>query len=160
MKERHNKRWLTPKEKAEHRDRLATFIRENRIRTQGGMLVLYKAVRDDLGSWFYRNFHSQRGRRGDIYKPGAKVSCRRFCRDPFDCCGKGLHVSTLRFAVNFSDKAPTLLRVFVHPEDVVCVPHLSEEGKIRVRCLYVDRILVKDKFRSMMWAHHGWFSNA
>jgi hypothetical protein len=139
---------MTRKEQKEqaHQERLASFIRTNRVRKDMyGRLILYKAVRSDLGSWWYRDWYASCGRpwqrRGGIYRPGALVTCRRFSRDPFFSCSAGLHVATLAFARLFEpQEAPVIIRVLVDPEDVVCVPH-DAQGKIRVKRLYVDSIV-------------------
>ena len=128
----------------EHQKRLDSFIKRWQVKTENGKLVLYKAVRGDLGSWYMRD--SRRNKRnkkaaGGVYVPGTEVICRRFSRDPSQCCASGLHVSTRGFAMVFMPSAPVILRVLVDPEDVVCVPDGWLTRKIRVRRLYVDAVV-------------------
>ena len=143
---------MTKNEREEHEARLAKFIKRFRIKTKNGMLVLYKAVRKDLGSWWTTENSGPKAA-GGIYTPGTEVKCRRCDRNPRETCGRGLHVSTESFARQFQKTAaPTIIQVLVDPKDVVCVPipYWAKKSvrKIRVRRLYVDKIVVKDKRRS------------
>lgn len=140
---------LSKKDRKKHEIRLARFIKRYKIKMKNGMLVLYKAVRKDFGSWWCTNIVGKKAASG-IYTPGTEVKCRRCNRNPLEPCGQGLHVSTKKFAYRFQKSAaPTIIQVLVAPEDVACVPisgwPYRPTEKIRVRRLYVDRTVVKDK---------------
>lgn len=145
-------RYDTEAFKRGHEERLTRFIRTNSIRRcPDDRLVLYKAVRADLGSWYCRRFASRHAQ-GGIYKPGAEVRCRRFSRDPRFECSSGLHVSNLAGARFFSAwDAPVIVRVLVDPADIVCIPLTTSETvpKIRVKRLYVDAIVKGRRYVSI-----------
>lgn len=138
---------------------LKEFIAENdiEIRRIGRLkfLVLYKAVRDDYGSWWH---HIMKLRNDtNAYRPGTTVRCREWSIDRDDDCGPGLHVGTwehARWFASWSDKdwstiggkavylsKMRIIEVLVHPKDVVCVPKpvAKHIGKIRCNCLRVVR---------------------
>lgn len=130
-----------------HEERLARFIKQYRIRRRDdGRLVLYKAVRRDLGSWYGGRF-SLKSRTGapGVYKPGTEVRCRRFNRDPYVSCAGGLHVTAYVRAKGFIlyDR-PVMVRVLVDPADIICVPFLGRQ--IRVKRLYVEAIVQGRRF--------------
>lgn len=137
---------------------LEAFIKDNNIRTHNGKLVLYKAVSKEWGSLWVRmkrlsevaapsssftfpELHSPG--LSDVYLPGTTVRIRKYDSDPYERCGRGLHVATLAYAIDFLDRdffstadaQRRLIQVLVDPEDVVAVPPWSK--KIRCRRLIV-----------------------
>ncbi len=114
------------------------FIQANSITLdQDGYLILYKSVQANR-----RSTHSGYGIvDGVIYEhaelPNEDGSVIEIPRSMVDtdrgaACSTGLHVANYRFASTFST---VLLRVRVHPRDVVSVPADSNGQKIRV-CRY------------------------
>jgi len=117
---------------------LRDFVHNNSIKTvrydDEDYFVMYKAVRKDFGSWHVGS--SSKG----AYRPGTLVECSVFDTSRYKDCGKGLHVSTLRFASQFAGKrAPLIVEILVRPRDIVCVPFAG--GKVRCRRLIVSRLI-------------------
>jgi len=120
---------------------LIQFITHNKIKKDlWGRLILYKAVQANRAPYYH---HFGQAFYPPVYQNGAEISCSLYNKSRFQDCGSGLHVATLEFALNFgksSTQGQTVLEVAVWPNDVVCVP-LSNEGKIRVKKLYVSRVI-------------------
>ena len=127
-------------------DGLAEYIGTHRIKRRGGKLVLYKAVSKEWGSLYVRmKLGGNSGSRGisGVYRPGTVVKARSWDNNPNSDCGEGLHVCTLRCALDYRDLSyfasddthRRLVEVLVDPEDVVCVPRWG--SKIRCKKLVV-----------------------
>jgi len=136
--------------------RLKKFIEKYHIETRivngNECLVMYKAVRWDFGSWYYRDRPEY-----DMgaYKPGTVVKCNKYDRSTHMDCGEGLHVGSLRFANSFRRafcdpvNRMRIVEVLVYPRDVVCVPSASlimrNEGKVRCKKLIVLRTIPRKR---------------
>jgi hypothetical protein len=130
-------------------------------RDSAGNSMLYKAVRDDYGSWYnYSSWYHRRskgffdGFKVGAYRPGTLViNSRGTTTDRRKACGEGLHVGILDCAVEFASRwisDPRIIQVSVNPYDVGCVPcHALEEHldnqikKIRVKKLIVVKDITK-----------------
>ena len=122
---------------------LNSFIRRYKIqKDRWGRLILYKTVMRDRGSWWlYAN--SPTGS-PIVYRDGCLVRCSTWNDSRTEVCAPGLHVGTLKFARYFATDiyGSITIQVAVRPEDVVCVPYVTEDGlychgKIRCKELYV-----------------------
>jgi hypothetical protein len=128
---------------------LKEFIVKNNIeiRKIGRLkfLVLYKAVRQDFGSWWWYIMKVPKDDT-DAYRPGTTVKCREWSIDRNDDCGPGLHIGTWEYAYWFGIEM-RIVEVLVRPKDVVCVPKpiTKPTNKIRCNCLRVTREIYKPK---------------
>ena len=137
---------LTDRGIAYPRKRVGKKVRVTKSRAKAtlGWYIFYKVVTKDrkppFADW-------DQGAYKCNYKNGATVEVRRFNRDAKNDCGSGLHVLVTKpprheIAAWSSASSTVLLRVFVHPDDVVCVPDRSVifgVRKIRVRKLTIDK---------------------
>jgi hypothetical protein len=150
--------------------RLEKFVQRHNIkhiqRDGKEYLVLYKAVREDYGSWF------KRASSAGAYKPGNLVVCRDVSNNRNNDCGRGLHAATLDFAAKFATcDVPFVVEVLVKPQDIVCVPHGNMWGptkKIRCKRLLVNRLIARlcadenawQRWTGCSWSrHHTEFNN-
>lgn len=129
------------------REQLYAFLAANGNQltiTAAGLIVGYKAVRDDGEG----NFTSTRS--GYAIVDGVEITDyvpqtfdsvvemprSKVTHDPNVACSYGLHVAAFNYASTGPVRTGTVLEVYVHPRDVVSVPNDYSAQKIRV-CRYV-----------------------
>lgn len=96
--------------------------------TPDGCFLAYKSVRQD-----YKDHHS--GTFENRPKAVLEMPRNQISDDPQVACHDGFHIGSLSYAKGFGSSPRRIMICKVMPENVVCVPHDSGQGKMRV-CRY------------------------
>ncbi len=113
---------------------LQEFINFFGIKVEDGVGTFYKAVRK-TPEGLYRSDHDY----SFFYEIGEEKEESNLDRDASEDCGRGIHISTLQFALNYGESWRNLaiLECTSKLEDIVCPD--NTEGKVRTSKVMVVR---------------------
>lgn len=114
--------------------RLFDFLRANDIEiTEDGHFLAWKIVTSDFKDCYTRTIDNS---------VGTTVKMERFNVEDNDeiTCSSGLHVCSKGYLGHYGNSSDIVVRVKVHPKDVVSIPTDYSDAKMRVCEYYVDSI--------------------
>ena len=113
------------------KDWTGALYAELRIKPENGKVILYKTVRDTDNPEIFRSWYKH----SFIYEIGKEAVETDVDEDVMNCCGKGLHFTSLEFIDE--DMYNTILECEIDIEDILTV----QDGIIRARKCRVIRAL-------------------